>query len=153
GGAECGYKPLYTKCPAPESAANAGDPAAPDSFAASVIDRPVGGTKAVRLTWKYLNSLGNVPERDDVRFNVVVRETDIPAGGRAPSAGDFPPMVEAEGQDLTPVTDEIGRVGADWLIQNASYAGHLRWTEPVAATSPRDYRVDIPAACGKRYLM
>jgi hypothetical protein len=39
------------------------------------------------------------------------------------------------------------------LLQNASYAGHIRWTDPTAAISPGDYRVDIPAACGKRYLI
>jgi hypothetical protein len=154
GGSECGYKPLYTQCPAPESMTPNGDPAAIAGLAASVVDLSSGGSaNAVRVSWQYRNALGEVPERDDVRFNVAVKESDIPAGGGDPVPSDFPSLAEAEGAGWQSVQGDIGRSGTDWVLQNASYAGHLRWTDPLPTATARDYRVDIPAQCGKRYLI
>src|SRR3546814_12869344 len=39
------------------------------------------------------------------------------------------------------------------LLRNASYAGHEKWTEPEPAKDLREYRVDLPAACDRRYLL
>ena len=43
----------------------------------------------MRLSWNYLNDLGGVPERDDVRFHVAIRETNTPTGGGTPAPADF----------------------------------------------------------------
>jgi hypothetical protein len=162
GGSACGYKPLYTKCPKPESresdssTGETPDPSGPTALAAAVVDEPGSDRlrgKDVRVTWKYLNSLGDVPERDDVRFNIAIKEADIPEGQPEPSPRDYPTMDEVQSKQSTPIDGDIGRLEAGWLIQNASYAGHLRWTEPAPAAAPRDYRVDFPAVCGKRYLI
>src|SRR3546814_19342560 len=39
------------------------------------------------------------------------------------------------------------------LLRTASYAGHEKWTEPEPAKDLREYRVDLPAACDRRYLL
>ena len=78
--------PVYTSAPAPESviadSTRIADPSAPTNFNLAVADNRDGTsepmTKEVHLTWNYLNGLGGVPERDDVRFNVAVLEKDIP---------------------------------------------------------------------------
>jgi hypothetical protein len=155
GGAECGYAPLYTACPAPESEPP-GDSAGPTEVAATVLSLPTGeqgADRIFRLSWKYLNDFGGVPERDDVRFNVAVKETDIPSGGKPPGVSDYPTMEEAAGKNVQPIDHEIGVSGSATLIQNASYAGHLRWTDPEPATTPREYRIDLPATCNRRYLI
>ena len=155
GGTECGYAPLYTACPAPESEPP-GDPAGPTEVAATALSLPTGeqgADRIVRLSWKYLNDFGGVPERDDVRFNVAVKETDIPPGRTPPAVNDYPAMEEAAGKNVQPIDHEIGVSGSATLIQNASYAGHLRWTDPEPATTPREYRIDLPATCNRRYLI
>jgi len=163
GGNECGYKPLYTKCPKPEShesdssTGETPDPSGPTALAAAAIDVAksdgIIGGKAVRLTWKYLNSLCHVPERDDVRFNIAIREIDSPEGQAKPSPSDYPTIDDVQGKRSTPIDGDIGRLETGWLLQNASYAGHLRWTDPTPTTTAREYRVDFPAVCGKRYLV
>lgn len=160
GGSECHYERLFTSCPAPESSRSnvtqIADPYGPTGLTIRVINAPPvhgGSSKAVRLSWKYLNRLGAVPERDDVRFNIAIKEIDSPNGNPKPSQGDFPTMSDVQGKNWTPISGDIGRVGAEWLLRNASYAGHQKWTDPNPSLSPRDYQIDIPAACGKRYLI
>ena len=85
-----------------------------------------------------MTGYGNVPERDDVRFNIVVRQTPFPLGGGAPDAADYPRMDEAKGE-----TSGSGR-----LIINASYLGHTMFTEASPSTELRDYQIDLPATCG-----
>jgi hypothetical protein len=155
GGSECGYQPLYTPCPPPEST-SLGDSSQTTEAGIAVLYPPVGEVamdRMVRLEWKYLNAHGNVPERDDVRFNVTIREVPIPLGRRLPAATEYPSEGEAEGKDFKYVNGEIGVSGSANLIQNASYAGHIRWTDPVPATVPRDYRIDFPGRCNRRYLV
>src|SRR3546814_1084300 len=57
--------------------------------------------RVLRISWRYLNQLGGVPERDDVRFNIAVSERDIPAADSPPDKGDYPRRDAAR--------DEIGR--------------------------------------------
>src|SRR3546814_2696364 len=90
GGPECGYRPLYTPCPAPESGPQ-GDDSQPTDFAFTVLPMPTGEgntERMLRVSWKYLNSYGNVPHRDDVRVNVAIREVEIPTDCAPPSEGD-----------------------------------------------------------------
>ena len=155
GGAECGYRPLYTPCPAPESGSQ-GDGSKPIEAAVAVLLLPAGETGAdrlVRVSWKYLNSYGNVPKRDDVRFNVAVKEAGIPPAGGAPTASDYPSMDEAKATSFTPIYGEIGTSGSARLIQNVSYSGHARWTEPTASTASREFKIDLPGKCNQRYLV
>src|SRR5262249_32703726 len=113
----------------------------------------IGNGEVVRVSWKYLNGYGSVPERDDVRFNVAIREIPIPPRHRPAEAGDYPTIAEAQGEKFEHVNGDVGVSGSAKLIANASYAGHQRWTDPVASAIPRDYRIDFPAKCNRRYLV
>jgi len=152
---------VYTVAPAPESvvtnSTRIGDPAAPTNFAVTVADNRDGSMEAmpkeVHVTWSYLNNLGGVPERDDVRFNVAIIEKDIPAGGAPPAPGDYPSIDQAQG---TGATDLGGGVFLDqgvFILENVSFWGHQQFTDPPSALSPRQYRVDFPASRNKRYLI
>jgi hypothetical protein len=155
GGSECGYQPLYTPCPAPQLEPP-GDGFEPTDAGAAVLPLPageMGAERVVRVSWRYLNRYGNVPQRDDVRFNLAVKETAIPPDGKAPAASDYPGMDEAEGKSFTPVEGEVGTSGSAMLVQNASYLGHVRWTEPTASADVRDFRIDFPGTCNQRYLV
>lgn len=155
GGSECGYQPLYTPCPAPQSGPG-GDGSEPTDPAVSTLPLPAGEMgvdRVLRVSWSYLNRYGNVPQRDDVRFNVAVEETAIPSGGTAPAASAYPSMDEAEGESFTSVHGEVGTSGSAMLIRNASHLGHARWTEPMASTDPRDFQIDMPGTCNRRYLI
>jgi hypothetical protein len=155
GGSECGYQPLYTPCPLPQLGPR-GDGFEPTDIAVAVLPLPageIGADRVLRVGWKYLNLYGNVPQRDDVRFNVAVKETAIPPDGKAPAAGDYPSMDEAEGRTFTLVRGEVGTSGSAMLIQNASYLGHAKWTVPTASTDLRDFQIDLPGACNRRYLV
>jgi hypothetical protein len=150
GGADCGYRPLYTPCPAPET-----DGTSVIDAAVEVLATPADGAdadRALRVSWKYVNDLGGVPERDDVRFNVAVRQQMISRSGGPPGAG-YPSMDDAMGAGFTPVADGIAVSRTAKLIQNVSYSGHTRWTEPVPSSSPRRFELYLPAMCGQRYYL
>lgn len=155
GGPECGYRPLYTACPAP-GAELGGDDFGPIGPAVEVLSPPgydSAADRVLRIRWRYLNSYGGVPRRDDVRFNVAIKEAAIPMATRPPAEPDYPDMYEAQGLTFTPVLGEIGSSGSARLIRNVSYAGHKRWTEPTPSTEPREFRIDLPATCNRRYLV
>jgi hypothetical protein len=101
----------------------------------------------------YLNALGGVPERDDVRFNLALKEIAIPAGGQQPDSSQFPSLTDAEGANAQMISDFLGNIQGGKLLTNASFAGHTKWTDPAPTTIPRDYKILIPAACDKRYLI
>jgi hypothetical protein len=120
-----------------------------------VLPTPTGelaADRVLRVTWKYLNSYGEVPQRDDVRFNVAVKEAEIPPAAQAPAANDYPNMDETKGKDLSPIQGEVATSGSIRLIQNASYLGHTRWTEPAASIDLRDFGINLPGTCNRRYL-
>jgi hypothetical protein len=155
GGSECGYQPLYTPCPAPGSGPQ-GDGSEPTDAAVAVLPLPAGETAAervLRVSWRYLNRYGNVPKRDDVRFNVALRETAIPPDRKAPAASDYPSMDETKGKNFMPIDGQVGTSGSAKLVQNISHVGHVRGTEPTASTDLRDFRIDLPGTCNRRYLV
>ncbi|MBB3657750.1 hypothetical protein FHX15_002992 [Rhizobium sp. BK650] len=152
GGSECGYRPLFTACPAPGSG---GDTFVPNDFSAQVLSDPTADetqAKKLRVSWKYLNAYGDVPERDDVRFNVAFRQTNMPPGGGSPKPQEYPTPDEAKGTDFVAAAGGVGHSGSATLLKDVSFAGHKKWTDPVPSHMARSYSVDVPAACGKRYL-
>ncbi len=153
GGDECGYRPLYTPCPPP--ADPLGDSAQPLGLKATIGPRPSGLAGADRLlsiAWSYLNDYGDVPERDDVRFNLVVRSMPAPEPGNPPAPADYPVATQARDDGFVPVSREVGASGDAILIRDISYAGHRRFTDPIPSTTPRPYRIDLPVQCNRRYL-
>jgi hypothetical protein len=155
GGKECGYRPLYTACPAPGSIVS-GDSSEPKDMALSTLPVPPGekgADRVLRLSWKYLNSFGGVPQRDDVRFDVAIRSVPISRSGAAPSGGDYPTLDEVKGKEFISVWPNVGTSGGATLVRNISYFGHAKFTEPAPNTDLRNFRLDLPGQCGRRYLV
>jgi hypothetical protein len=152
GGAECGYQPLYTRCPAPESQ---GDDSRLADATVEILPQhsEEDGGPILRLRWKYLNNYGGIPERDDVRFNVAIRQLALTTAEAPPLDSDYPSLDETQDTDSTPRESPIGISHAVMLIRNMSYSGHRRWTEPVPSTSPRFFELLLPAACNRRQLI
>lgn len=152
GGSECGYKPLLTLCPPP---GGGGDTFVPADFSADVHFRSTaasGAQRTLSLSWKYLNGYGYVPTRDDVRFNVAFEITEVPLFRRPPSLQEYPTIEEGKGMGFVVAAGGVGRSGSATLLEDVSFAGHKKWTDPVPSKQARFYSVDVPAACGKRYL-
>ncbi len=155
GGPECDYRPLYTSCPAPE-AAEQGDASRPVDLSATVLPAAsieLEVDRVLRLRWKYRNSYGDVPQRDDVRFNVAVKSTAIPSSGNAPAVADYPAMDETNDKNFMAIAGEIGTSGSATLVRNISYFEHSKFTEPIPTIDLRDFRLDLPATCNRRYLI
>ena len=155
GGSECGYRPLYTPCLAP-GAGPRGDGFGPKELSTAMLPLPAEemvADRVLRVSWRYLNAYGNVPQRDDVRFNLAIKETTIPPDGQAPAESDYPSMDETKGKSFIPIDGEVGTSGFAKLIQNISYFGHMRWTEPTASTDLREFKIDLPGKCNRRYLV
>ncbi len=155
GGAECDYKPLYTSCPIP-GGREYGDISEPVDFSIKVLAASSVGLqtdRVLRLDWKYLNDYGGVPQRDDVRFNVVVKSVEIPNIGIAPSDRDYPGRDEADDRNFAPIAGDVGTSGEAMFIRNVSFLGHSRFTEPTPSTELRAFQLDLPAKCNRRYLV
>ena len=152
GDEECGYRPLYTACPAPESE-EGGDVSGPTDISLVVTGSAdqADADRILRLTWRYLNRYGGVPQRDDIRFNVAIKSTRIPMFGITPVAGDYPTVEEASDKHFA--AGEVGPSGSALLIRNVSYFGHSKFTEPTPSTILRDFKLDLPATCNRRYLV
>lgn len=152
GGSECGYRPLFTQCPPP---GGGGDTFVPTDFSVDVRFHPAaaeGAQRILRLSWKYLNGYGDVPARDDVRFNVAYKTAGVPLVRGPPARHDYPTADEAKGTGFVAAAGSVGRSGSATLLKDVSFAGHKKWTDPVPSNTARLYSVDVPAACGKRYL-
>ncbi|RAX37871.1 hypothetical protein [Rhizobium tropici] len=152
GGSECGYRPLFTPCPPP---GGGGDTFLPADFSADVRSQATaanGVQKILRLSWKYLNGYGNVPTRDDVRFNVAFKTMDVSLVRGPPGQQEYPTIDEAKGMGFVAAAGGVGRSGSATLLKDVSFAGHKKWTDPVPSNIARLYSIDIPAACGMRYL-
>lgn len=153
GGEECGYAPLYSTCPAPESK---GDPFGPSDLRAEILVPPrdeAGPERVLRLQWRYLNGLGGVAQRDDVRFDIAVRAMDIPDAAEPPLTTDYPGSDALNDNNFNSLSGAVEQSGSVAIIRNASYFGHARFTEPAPSMVPRDYRLDLPAQCNRRYLI
>ena len=152
---------LYTEAPAPESVltpeSRTNDASAPTGFLLEVTGNREGVTesfaKEIHFSWKYLNSFGGVPERDDVRFHLAILETEIPSGGVNTPIKDFPTVEQTKGIGATQVSDNIYRDGEITILKDITFSGHLRWTDPAPAITPRQYFIALPAAKDKRYLI
>lgn len=153
GGPGCSYRPLYTSCPPPESEA---DGSSLTNVEIRVAPAPAGeatSTRTIRVSWNYLNSYGGVPERDDVRVNVAVKTSEIPADRMIPAGDAYPSVDEAKGFDIETVSATIGVSGASLVVQNVSYAGHAKWTDPKPSALPRTFQLDLPGTCNRRHLI
>jgi mono/diheme cytochrome c family protein len=152
---------LYTEAPAPESvlteAARIADASGPiDISVTSSVNRDgVTGLfdREIQLTWRYQNTLGGVPTRDDVRFNVAVVEMVPPADNDPTPIEQYPTIEQAKGENAIRVSGGVLRDGKVVIFEDVSFVGHTRGTDPQATTIPRQYRVDFPGAQGKRYLI
>ena len=152
---------LFTEAPAPEAistdATRIEDRDGPTISSIIVTDNREGTgellPKEIRVSWKYRNGLGDVPERDDVRFHMAILETSIPAAGSKPDANQFPSLEQSEGLSASLLDGQVFRDGGVIIIKDISFAGHLRWTDPVATTVPRQYSIAFPGAKNKRYLI
>ncbi|WP_246738016.1 hypothetical protein [Rhizobium grahamii] len=157
GGAECNYRPLYTACP-PPATPSGGDGSLPTDLSIAILPSNAdegGAERVLRLNWRYLNDYGGVPQRDDVRFNIAIRSVPIPQSRKPPDEEEYPAIAEASDDGFVAIAGNVGNVGnAGGLmtIRNLSYIGHRRFTEPAPATTPREFRADVPAMCGQRYL-
>ncbi|MFT2215460.1 hypothetical protein ACLJYM_27115 [Rhizobium giardinii] len=155
GGEECGYQPLFTACPAPATSTG-GDGSQPIDLSFAILPAParqLGVDRVLRLNWRYINDYGHVPQRDDVRFNIAVKSTAIPPMGKMPLDSDYPSVGEAQGRSIDMTASNVGISGATMVIGNLSYFGHERFTDPTPSTAPRQFRVDLPAMCNRRYLV
>ncbi len=152
---------LYTEAPAPEGVSTPdtriGDCYGPTNFSFIVRDNRDGTgqllPKEIQISWKYLNGLGGVPERDDGRFHLAILESAIPAGGAKPAPTDFPTLAQAEDKGASLLAGEVYRVGSVIVVKDISFSGHLRWTDPPPTTKPRHYSIAFPVARNKRYLI
>lgn len=153
--------PLFTEAPAPESplteSARIGDTAGPEDLVpVSAANRDGAESpfdSEIHVTWKYLNNFGGVPTRDDVRFNLAIVETDIPIGTDPTPIEQYPTIEQTKGLTAAALSDAVLKDGKIIIFRDISYSGHFAWTDPVPATSARQYRVDFPATKGKRYLL
>ncbi len=153
GGSECGYRPLYTSCPAPE-AEDEGSSLADATL--QLLPRPPGEeakTRVLRASWTFRNSYGGVPERDDVRINVAVRTDAIPANGEPPQSGDYPSIDQARGTNAEAISGSVSAAGSSLLVENVSFAGHTKWSDPTPSMSPRTFQIDLPGECNRRTLI
>ncbi|WP_017996769.1 hypothetical protein [Rhizobium leguminosarum] len=151
GGDICGFRPLFTSCPIPGESIDTFVP-----FDFSVASQPtVNGNEhsAIRLTWRYLNGYGAVPERDDVRFDVALKLEDIPSSRVSPDISDYPGVDESKSAIALGPGVVVSRTAENYLlIRNVSFEGHRRWTDAPATSETRRYSIAIPDVCGKRYL-
>lgn len=152
---------LYTEAPAPESVINdatrIADPSAPTDFSIVTTDNRDGigesMPKEIHISWNYLNNLGGVPERDDVRFNIAILESDIPLTGDNPTLNQFPTIDQAKGVGAVSIGGGVFTDGPLIILKDISFGGHQRYTDPNPSSLPRQYRVDFPAMNNKRYLI
>jgi len=150
GGPECGYRPLYTRCPAPEAA---DEGSSLTDVKTELLPAPQAGVSAprvLRLSWTFENRYGGVPERDDVRINVAVRTAPIPDSGASPRRDEYPSIGEAQGTRVEALSEAVASSGSSLLIQNASFSGHKKWTDPTPSALPRRYQIDLPGLCNRR---
>lgn len=153
GGKTCNYRPLFTGCPAPGAGADTFVPF-DFSIAPMTMANTDGFQSALHLTWRYLNGYGDVPERDDVRFDIAVREKEIPVAQAPPATTDYPSMADVKATEASPSLGSVFKLRNDTLLLlNASYSGHRKWSDTPPAKGPRSYSITIPAVCGKRYLI
>jgi hypothetical protein len=152
---------VYSQAPAPESIRNDLTQIKDESYAIALTKQVNDNrdsdhaelSKEIIFGWKYHNSFGGVPTRDDVRFHIAIREVEIPDDGSNPEDAAFPTIVQARGMGASSLGNEVFKDGDVVIIKNVSFEGHKKWTDPAPTNGPRDYSVAFPASSGKRYLI
>ncbi|PZM08814.1 hypothetical protein CPY51_28000 [Rhizobium tubonense] len=76
----------------------------------------------------------------------------IPPSRAAPLQSDDPNQGEATDKNFTVIDGKVGASGTAVLIRNVTYFGHSKFTEPAPSTDLREFSVDLPATCNRRYL-
>jgi hypothetical protein len=94
-----------------------------------------------------------VPERDDVRFHLLIREVEIPSDGSNTPDADFPSLEAAKGLTAMHIDNEFYISDGALLIKNVSFENHKKWTDAPPTARPRPYTVTFPAKKDKRYLL
>ena len=152
-----GSQKIYTATPAPESLRTRetliSDPSAPAFRDPTVMPGDDGQSVIISLSWDYYNSLGGVPERDDVRFHLAIRDVALPSDGVGTNENDYPSMAATTATQATRILDEIYRQDDIVIITNISFDGHRKWTEPAPTKTARLYKVRFPGVRGRRYLV
>ena len=152
-----GSKKIYTATPAPGSGSKPetllADPSVPLINEVIVTPAENGKIAVISINWTYANSLGGVPERDDVRFNVAIREVPKPTDDSEPPLEDYPSREVTKGSQAVAISDEISRQGDVLIVQNASFQGHQKFTDPAPTLQPRNYTLKFPGEPGRRYLI
>jgi hypothetical protein len=152
---------LCTETPAPESFVNdktrIADPSGPQNFTLEIADNRDGtgevAAKEIHVLWQYLNDFGGVPDRDDVRFHLAIRETAIPNGGAEPRDLDYPSIEQTIARISTDLGGGVYLNRQDYILKDVSFIGHRKFTDPAPSSTLRSYRIDFPVITGKRYLI
>ena len=126
--AKCEYSPIFTDCPIPGGEI---DTFQPKNFKVSytnpenIIENKNDGGTAV-LEWQYRNGYGDIPTRDDVRFNVRVE-------------------VRSNSNDME------NAITKTRFINGVSYLGHQQFTAALPSNFERTYKLEIPVNCKDQY--
>jgi len=136
----CNYQPLYTECPAPDL----------NLDQVSLKFEARGTTQ--RLTWQYQNDYGDVPDRDDVRFDVVLQQVPLtdPAGKTASSV--YPSVELPQTGSLASLLSSANGDGIA-RIHNVAPGNQPIYTDPAPSDRPRQYELKLPPLqCGYKYV-
>ena len=102
----------------------------------------------LRISWRYLNAYGNVPQRDDVRFDLAIKDTPVPPNGRLPPPATIP-AGRKQSVRLRLDAPAILRLPVPRQSSEMRHTGTLEVHRPVASTNLREYRIDVPASCDR----
>ncbi|TGQ96263.1 hypothetical protein EN847_33860, partial [Mesorhizobium sp. M1C.F.Ca.ET.204.01.1.1] len=77
----------------------------------------------------------------------------IPANGDPPQSGEYPSIEQAKGTDAVAISGPVSSAGSSLLVQDVSFAGHTKWSDPTPSMSPRTFQIDLPGECNRRTLI
>lgn len=152
GGSECAYNPAFSRCPKPESeyseASLVTDPHGPQELSGTLRSTSDDARSVLEVRWRYLNGFGDVPSRDDVRFDLAVTLQQVEEVANYMDVED-----KLRSFSISEYSDNSFTLSSEdsLFIRNISYAGHNAFTDPVPTVIQRDYRVRVPVPSGKRY--
>jgi len=136
----CNYKPLYSECPTPELEIDKVSLA----FEAQESSQ--------RITWQYKNDYGEVPDRDDVRFDAVLQQVSL-SDPTAVTASAVYPGVEPQQSEFLGNVLTAGVDGALARLYNVSPANQPIYTDPAPTDQPRQFALELPPLqCGYKYV-
>lgn len=77
----------------------------------------------------------------------------IPANGDPPQSGKYPSIEQARGTNVEAISGPVSSAGSSLLVQNVSFAGHTKWSDPTPSMLPRTIQIDLPGECNRRTLI